>query len=335
MKLVNTPIKCVTDKDAAGRWMYCILCHITGKVVMYRQLKKHLKSINMTYSDYLKSFNSIEYLGKCEFCDREVVIRTINSINRVCENNLRFKNVIYRTCLEKECTKKMNNIRNYETLNSKTIDGKTLNELKIERMVETKHRLNVFDSARVKAIRTMKSRIDENGVSDFSKSRSLSNLNAAANGNLPTFRKRFITCKITGNEIGFNSLTEIQFYSRYPRLLNKFYHREYPVCKYELDSVTRTYICDYKLKDEYLETNLPYVIEVKNGNLTKSFKRDGSLDPLKNYLKFKCLLDLGKTVLVADYSKTDKFIMIDSHDKLEDVFKNVEKVQRLCKSYSE
>ena len=64
------------SKGRGKHTIYTFKCHITGKIISSRKFTSHLKSLDMTRTQYLMNLNNITELPKCKICGKDVYIKS-------------------------------------------------------------------------------------------------------------------------------------------------------------------------------------------------------------------------------------------------------------------
>lgn len=168
-------------------------------------------------------------------------------------------------------------------------------------------------------------RIERLGPEEFGKLQSEVNRKRLINNTHPSQTHGHFYEIINGNKLHFNSKAEIRVFKKYYYFLNKYYLRERTVGSYISDDGSeKIYSADYVLKPEFRNSKLPYIIEVKSGNLIRCGRYDGLKAGVNNYSKFKMMIDQGKSVYVIDNRKDKQTIhKIRSINDLNNLFNEV------------
>jgi hypothetical protein len=218
--------------------------HITDKPLSSQKLKKHLKKLGISFKEYILKFNNMndEDLPRCKLCNNSIMIK--GSVLRPIESD---------TCSNK-CSRSYNVMKGSRTRKTTIVDGKTLDQLRCEKITNTKKSTiidgkNTFERSIQKSKNTMRNTIESNGKSKLSNSRTKANLSAVKSGRLPKTKRVKYYCEYSNKTIYFDSKSELYFYKRFKRLLNKYYSTNKSI-EYELGDRIKNYIPDYYLKDE-------------------------------------------------------------------------------------
>lgn len=290
MKLSGVEV--ISFDNSGRRVKFTFRSPYDGKVINGNKYNKYLKSINKSPYELILDINKLttDQLPKCSVCHSNPVRIIGKRVNRIDILNPRLHDI----CNDPKCGNK----------------GSVLKSIETRRLMIDSAGLNGIQRASILRINKLLNTIDENGKSRFSNNASRSANTRILKGNHPSQ----ISGIIFFDNKYFKSKAELRVYSRYKRLLNKYYIRESFISYYD----NKKYIADYSLINE--NHKLPDVIEVKSGNLFYC-PRLGDKIKMINYNKFKSVLNLSKTILIIDdYKSSRKLHWIHSIDELNELF---------------
>lgn len=320
---------------------YKFICHITGKVVTKKSGRSHIKKLDMTITSYIMDLNKILSLPNCKVCGETVKIRGNGSKISLLHP------VVSETCSNSKCGKSLGGLRSSETAKENgnhvwsNMTKEELSEkgkrsaktalsrgthrsqnmssedkkIQSEKMIKTMGK----DGLKSRGLAIRDTRLSDivNGENNYTRSGRKSATTQLSNGNHPS---QVGSHHIYDGDTHFSSKAELNVFTKYRRLLSKYYYRESKVSEYD----GKIYIADY-VKKNNSSSNIPDVIEVKGsgGNFNIGYK--GRDDTTKNYAKFKSVIDQNMTLMIISSWTSGKSIrykkyLIKSLDDLNELF---------------